>query len=430
MEEDQALSKASLTPIADLKLANYNPRTISERMLDELGHSITTYGFLQPVIVNTTTDTVVGGHQRIAAALKLGWTEVPVIKVTLSSAQERALNVALNRIQGGWDDAQLLELLDGLRADLPDAVTGFSLADFRRLDAAAKARNKGGRDGITPKATKEGCPVQPGETYRLGRHLLHCGSAADSTSYHDLHGRKARLMCTDPPYNIAYTGGAGADRAAIQNDDLGEGFQAFLQDTLGAALAHNDGASYVFYASSQARQVHQAWVNLAGHMSGELQWDVAKKDKLPTGSMEILTWQKQAFVLGRSHYQTQHESILYGWHKGAKNKYWCGSRTESNVLTYPRPTASTEHPTMKPVALIEKLILNSTEPDDLVLEPFAGSGTTLIAAENTERECYAIELEPGYVEVIIRRYLSLEGAGDVELVTPTLFSTDERWWQS
>ena len=415
--------------------ADYNPRKITDRQRAALEQSLDEFGFVQPIVVNTKTGCIVGGHQRLNAALALGHKTVPVVRVDLEVDREKALNVALNKISGEWDYPALIDLLADLQPTPEFDLTGFDIDEYQALEREQLEAGKMGREGKVPPPPRIPTSVF-GEAYRLGDHLLVIGDSLEKSTY-ALTDEPARMMFTDPPYNVAYTGGTD-EALTILNDsfDTQSEYRDFLVGFLIAAHSKNAGCSYVCYSSSESETVHAAW-RLAGlHASGEIHQvtDRGKEKKRPAPKRtkkdqpEVLLWDKEGFVLGRSHYQPGHEPILYGWHTGAKDRYWCGDRTQSNVWIYPKPSRNKEHPTMKPVALVERAIRNSSEPGDWVLDPFAGSGTTLIAAENIGRRCYAIELDPRFADVIIARFQSLQ-AGDVARIVETTDSAPDGWWR-
>jgi DNA modification methylase len=199
----------------------------------------------------------------------------------------------------------------------------------------------------------------------------------------------ADLVFTDPPYNVAYQG-KSAGRRTIANDDLGAGFQAFLSAACSAMLPLTKGALYICMSSAEIGTLKSAFEAAGGHWS------------------TFVIWAKNAFTLGRSDYQRQYEPILYGWPE-ASDHYWCGARDQGDVWQHDRPTCNDLHPTMKPVGLVERAIRNSSKTRDIVLDPFAGSGTTLMAAEATGRTAALLELDPGYCDVIVRRWQEATG---------------------
>ena len=226
-------------------------------------------------------------------------------------------------------------------------------------------------------------------------HRLLCGDALDPVDYDTLLGpRRAQMVFTDPPYNVAYGEHGGAAQAGrrrgIQNDDLGEGFYDFLLAACRNLLTCTDGAVYVCMSSSELHTLQKAFVDAGGHWS------------------TFIIWAKNTFTLGRSDYQRQYEPILYGWREGAKH-HWCGDRDQGDVWSFDKPTASPLHPTTKPVPLVQRAVENSSDPEDVVLDLFLGSGSSLIACERSGRTCYGMELEPAYIDVAVLRWEAFTG---------------------
>ena len=234
-----------------------------------------------------------------------------------------------------------------------------------------------------------------GDLWRLGGHRLICGDSTVAESYdHLMQGAVADMVFTDPPYNVNYANSAkdkmlGKDRA-IMNDNLGDGFGSFLLAALTPTVAHCRGGIYVAMTSSELDVLQSAFRAAGGKWS------------------TFIIWAKNTFTLGRADYQRQYEPILYGWPEGA-TRHWCGDRDQGDVWNIKKPQKNDLHPTMKPVELVERAIRNSSRPGNVVLDPFGGSGTTLIAAELTGRTCHAIELNPAYVDVAVKRWEAFTG---------------------
>lgn len=409
--------KITYVPTNTLLPADYNPRRMSDRQRRALETSLDTFGFVQPITVNKRNGIVVGGHQRLTAAKALGHDTVPVVYVDLDEEKEKALNVALNKISGDWDYASLVEVLHSIEETSSFDLTGFGIDEFQAIERELNEESKSGREGKVPPPPRDP-KSRFGEVYKLGEHTLVVGDSTDPEAYRHTDV-PARMMFTDPPYNIAYEGGT-AEKLKIENDsfDTEDQYRDFLYAFLKAAWGKNKGVSYICFASNMSEPVYAAWRLADGHSSTEIHQvsDKARKGKQRGKKNDVpstILWDKDGFTLGRSHYQAGHEPILYGWHKGATNKYWCGDRNQSNVWTYPKPHANREHPTMKPVDLVERAIRNSSLQGDTVLDPFGGSGSTLVAAENIGRKCYTIEMDPRFADVIIERYKSLSGHGEV-----------------
>ena len=375
-----------------------NARTHSDAQVAQIAASIAEFGFTNPILAGSD-GVIVAGHGRLAAAQKLGLASVPVVVLDhLTATQRRALVIADNRIaeNAEWDEAMLRVEL----ADLQDE--GFDL-DLTGFDADALAELMAGDEQVNEGQTDEDAVPEVGETpvsrlgdiWQLGPHRLLCGDATVAASYDALLGGEAVVMVfTDPPYNVNYANSAkdklrGKDRA-ILNDNLGDGFYDFLLAALTPILAHCRGGIYVAMSSSEL-DVLQAAFRAAGG-----KWST------------FIIWAKHTFTLGRADYQRQYEPILYGWPEGAQ-RHWCGDRDQSDVWQIKKPQKNDLHPTMKPVELVERALRNSSRPGDVVLDPFGGSGTTLIAAEKSGRVARLIELDPKYADVIVRRWEDFTG---------------------
>ena len=382
------------------KLVPYarNARTHSEEQVAQIAASIVEFGFTNPILAGSD-GVIVAGHGRLAAAQKLGLDTVPVVVLDhLTPTQRRALIIADNRIaeNAGWDDTMLRIELQSLQED------GFNL-DITGFDADALAEIMAGEettvDGQTDDDAVPEVPVtpisRPGDVWEMGKHRLVCGDATDPKSYELLMAdAQADMVFTDPPYNVDYANSAkdkmrGKDRA-ILNDNLGDGFYDFLLAALTPTVANCRGGIYVAMSSSEL-DVLQAAFRAAGG-----KWST------------FIIWAKNTFTLGRADYQRQYEPILYGWPEGAQ-RHWCGDRDQGDVWAIKKPQKNDLHPTMKPVELVERAIRNSSRPGNVVLDPFGGSGTTLIAAEKSGRVARLIELDPKYVDVIVRRWEDFTG---------------------
>ena len=385
-------------PTAKLVPYARNARTHSEEQVAQIAASIVEFGFTNPILAGSD-GVIVAGHGRLAAAQKLGLDTVPVVVLDhLTSTQRRALIIADNRIaeNAGWDDAMLRIELQSLQED------GFNL-DITGFDADALAEIMAGEettvDGQTDDDAVPEVPVtpisRPGDVWELGNHRLLCGDATDPASYEALMADvQADMVFTDPPYNVDYANSAkdkmrGKDRP-ILNDNLGDGFYDFLLAALTPMLARCAGGTYIAMSSSELDTLQQAFRAAGGKWS------------------TFIIWAKNTFTLGRADYQRQYEPILYGWPEG-KSRHWCGDRDQGDVWNIKKPQKNDLHPTMKPVELVERAIRNSSRPGDIVLDPFGGSGTTLIAAEKSGRIGWLIELDPKYVDVIVRRWQDWTG---------------------
>ncbi len=382
-----------LRPIESIRPYPGNPRR-NDAAVDAVAASLQAFGFRQPLVVDEDSVIVVG-HTRFKAAKKLGFTEVPVhVAVGLTPDQARAYRIADNQTAtiAEWDDTALVhELLELRDAGFDLSLTGFATDDLTELLAPPPSEPLADPDDV-PEPPGE--PItRPGDVWLLGRHRLVCGDAADPAVIGNaLGGAKADLLLTDPPYNVAYSGKTAAAKT-ITNDDMDESaFRRFLADALRAAVASlKPGAGfYVWHAD-----LHGLTARLAAADAG-------------LTVRQVLVWAKSAFALGRFDYHWKHETSLYGWVDGAAHS-WLGGRDQSTVLEFDRPSRNAEHPTMKPVGLFAKLIENSCPRGGIVLDPFAGSGTTVLAAEQTGRTAAVVELDPGYADVIVRRFESVTG---------------------
>ena len=388
-------------PIDDLRPDPANPRRISEEELDALERSIREFGFVQPVLARREDATVIGGHQRLVAARRLGLESVPVIWLDISAEEGRLLGLALNRVSGEWDEPLLARLLAELQGSLDLTLSGFSEDELSDLLRSIDARERRERpesfdlDEALDAATREP-RSKPGELWVLGEHRLLCGDATKPGDVARVLGSTpASMAFTDPPYNVALGdhGGQGRDRRRrrIANDTMdATAWETFVQDWATTLLASVDGAIYCCMSSKELPLVSRVLAEEGGHWS------------------DTLIWAKDRFVLGRADYQRGYEPIWYGWREGARH-HWCGDRDQSDVWTIDRPSESPLHPTMKLLALVERAIANSSQDGDLVFDPFLGSGSTLIAAERTGRRCAAIEIDPTYVDVAVARWERFSG---------------------
>lgn len=386
-----------MVPVDSLIPYARNARTHSEEQIAQIAASIREFGWTNPILTDGDKG-VIAGHGRLAAARKLELTEVPVIELGhLSPEQKKAYILADNRIalNSGWDDELLkleLQELQGVDFDLD--LLGFGDDEIERLLNGDQVGGGLTEDDAIPEA-----PVDPvsrtGDLWILGNHRLLCG---DSTVLSDVErlmgGQLADMAFTDPPYNVDYGNSAkdkmrGKDRR-ILNDALGDGFYQFLYDACLNLLVVTKGACYVCMSSSELHTLQKAWIDAGGKWS------------------TFIIWAKNTFTLGRSDYQRQYEPILYGWKQGVDH-FWCGDRDQSDIWNYNKPRVNDLHPTMKPVELVERAIKNSSKSRDIVLDLFGGSGTTLIACEKTGRQARLMELDPKFVDVIVKRWEEYTG---------------------
>jgi DNA modification methylase len=346
---------------------------------------------------------VIGGHQRLVAARRLGLPSVPVIWIDLPPDQARLLGLALNKISGSWDDQLLARLLADLQTSsgLDLTLSGFGEDEVADLLRGLTARERRERpevfdlEAALDAATKEP-RSKPGDLWVLGEHRLLCGDATEPADVgRVLGGQQAGMAFTDPPYNVALGdhGGhqRGARRRRIANDALDPvALETFVRAWSRTLLGSVDGAVYVCMSTKEWPLVSKVLAEERGHWS------------------DTVIWAKDRFVLGRADYQRGYEPIWYGWRDGTDH-HWCGDRDQSDVWQIARPADAPLHPVMKPLALMERAINNSSLERDLVLDPFSGSGSTLIACERTDRACAAIELDPVYLDVTIARWERFSG---------------------
>lgn len=368
-----------------------NARTHSEAQVAQIAASIREFGFLSPILV-AEDNTILAGHGRLAAALKLGLKKVPCVKENhLTETQKRAYIIADNKLSlnAGWDNELLaVELSELEGADFNLDLLGFDEAELSSIFDADK--DVSDDDFDVEKELEEPCFSKTGDMWTLGRHRVICGDATKLETYKTLlENTKVNLVVTDPPYNVNYEGSAGK----IKNDNMEDDkFYQFLFNSfvnMEQAMA-DDASIYVFHADTEGLNFRKAFQDAGFYLSG------------------CCIWKKPSLVLGRSPYQWQHEPCLYGWKKKGKHKWYAG-RKETSVWEFEKSKKNADHPTMKPIALLAYPIKNSSMTNSLVLDPFAGSGSTLIACEQTGRVCYAIELDEKYCDVIVKRYIEQVG---------------------
>ena len=380
-----------------------NPRTIGKEEMEALTRSLRQFDFVQPVLARREDSIVIGGHQRLVAARRLGWKTVPVIFLDLTVEQSRLLNLALNKISGEWDQELLARMLAELKPveDIDLSLSGFtqrSWASSSSLSTCVRRRNAWRPSTSMPRWKPHRRHTLPNVAISGGSGItrLLCGDATDAGDVSRLLGeRKAAMAFTDPPYNVGLGDHGGQQRGSrrrrIANDALApEAWEAFVRAWAQNLLNHVDGALYICMSTKEWPTVSRILEETGAHWS------------------DTIIWEKDRFVLGRADYQRQYEPVWYGWREGASH-HWCGDRDQGDVWTIPRPAESELHPTMKPLELVERTIRNSSRPGDAVLDLFLGSGTTVIACERTGRVCFGMELEPAYVDVAIRRWEAFSG---------------------
>jgi DNA modification methylase len=383
-------------PIHVLNPADYNPRKKlkpGDREYESIRKSIEEFGFADPLVVNSDM-TIIGGHQRLTVASDMGYTEVPCAIVDVDKTQEKALNIALNKITGEWNKELLADLIKELQeADFDMGKTGFEPPEIEQLFNSVHDKKITEDDFDVDAELAKPNVAQAGDIWLLGKHRVVCGDSILPETYEKLmDGNRANLVLTDPPYNVNVEETAGK----IKNDNMAdEDFYKFLF----AAFVNMeqsmeaDASIYVFHADTQGLNFRKAFTDAGFYLSG------------------CCIWKKNALVLGRSPYQWQHEPCLFGWKKDGKHQ-WYSDRKQTTIWEYDRPKSSKEHPTMKPIALMAYPIQNSCMSNCIVLDPFLGSGSTLIACEQTGRICYGIELDEKFVDVIVNRYIEQRGSSE------------------
>jgi DNA methylase N-4/N-6 domain-containing protein len=380
-----------LADINDLIPYIRNARTHSESQIAQIAASIKEFGFLSPILI-AEDNTILAGHGRLAAARKLGLTKVPCVKEShLTETQRRAYIIADNKLSlnAGWDeDILAIELSELQGADFDLDLLGFDESELASIFEDDKEVEDDDFD--VEEELNKPCFSKAGDIWTLGRHRLICGDSTKEETYRILmEGKKANLVVTDPPYNVNYDGSAGK----IKNDNMNtDKFYNFLLDAFSnmEKVMADDASIYVFHADTEGLNFRKAFNDAGFYLSG------------------CCIWKKPSLVLGRSPYQWQHEPCLYGWKKKGKHQWYSGRR-ETTIWEFEKPKKNAEHPTMKPIALLAYPITNSSMSNTIILDPFGGSGSTLIACEQTDRSCYTIELDEKFCDVIVKRYIEQVG---------------------
>lgn len=414
--------------LIDLKPAEYNPRKElkpGDAEYEKIKNSILHFGYVDPIIINKD-GTIIGGHQRATVMKALGTEEAECVVVDLSKEDEKALNVALNKISGEWDIEKLGVLLDELNTVGVMELTGFDVEEYTKMFVKDEVKEDNfDLENNIPKVPYS----KQGDIWLLGNHKLICGDSTIKETYIKLFEKEqADLIITDPPYNVDYESGDGKK---IKNDNFSDS-ESFYRFLFGFYLRSFESCKpgspiYVFHSDVEGVNFRKALKDAGFDLK------------------QCLVWVKNGMVLSRQDYNWRHEPILYGWKPGASHK-WYGDRDKdtvmddfmqinpkkmskpelvelfqkiiesnnenSSVIYNDKPTRSDEHPTMKPISLLAKLMLNSSKRDDIVLDPFGGSGSSIITAEQLGRKCYSIELDEKYVDVIVKRYLQFIGNAD------------------
>lgn len=387
-----------------------NSRTHSDEQTLQIAASIREFGFTNPVLIDADGG-IIAGHGRVLAARRLNFKEVPCIRLAhLTDTQKRAYVIADNKLalNAGWDnDLLALEFTELKLEGFDLELTGFTLDEIDALEPEQIPEGLTDEDAV-PEVQAE--PISKlGDVWLLGKHRVMCG---DSTSIETVEvlmdGGLADQLITDPPYNVAYVGKT-KDALKIQNDSMDdESFRQFLMDAFVAADAvmKSGAVFYIWHADSEGYNFRGA--------AKDAGWVVR----------QCLIWKKQTLVMGRQDYHWKHEPCLYGWKDGAGH-LWATDRKQTTILEFDRPSRSTLHPTMKPVDLIEYQVLNNTKGQDVVLDLFGGGGSTLIACEKTGRHARLVELDPKYVDVIVRRWQEFTGKQARHAATGATFTEIE-----
>ena len=384
-------AELKVLPISVLKPAEYNPRKKlkkGDKEYKKILDSIEEFGFADPLVVNADM-TIIGGHQRLTVAMDMGYTEVPCAVVDIDKTREKALNIALNKITGQWDDNLLAELLEDIAnsGDFDIGKTGFDPPEIGELFNKLHDKNVKEDNFDIDSELKQPVFSKPGDLWLIGKHRVICGDSTGEEIYTRLmDGQKANLVLTDPPYGVDVEETAGK----IQNDNLPDAeFYDFLLSAFRCMQANlaDDGSIYVWHADTKGLIFRKAYEDAGFYLSG------------------CCIWKKNALVLGRSPYQWIHEPCLFGWKKGGKHQ-WYADRKQVTVWEYDKPKSSPDHPTTKPVTLMAYPMKNSTMTNGIVLDPFLGSGSTLIACMETDRVCRGIELDPKFVDCIVKRAIA------------------------
>lgn len=384
-----------------MKPAAYNPRKKlqkGDKEYEKIKNSIQEFGYVEPVIVNYDM-TVIGGHQRLTVLRDLGYKDVQCVVLHIEDENKvKALNVALNKITGLWDEQLLADLIKDLQGvNFNTDLTGFDAPEIEQLFSRVHNKEIKEDDFDVESELKKPAVAKAGDIWLLGRHRVICGDSTKPETYKRLlEGKLVNLVLTDPPYNVNVEETAGK----IKNDNMPDAdFYKFLFASF-VNMEQNmeaDASIYVFHADTQGLNFRKAFHDAGFYLSG------------------CCIWKKNALVLGRSPYQWQHEPCLFGWKVKGKHQ-WYSDRKQTTIWEYDRPKSSKDHPTMKPVALMAYPVLNSTMRGCSVLDPFLGSGSTLMACEQTGRVCYGVELDEKFVDVIVKRYIEDCGKDSVFLL--------------
>ena len=391
------LCELKMLPVSILKPAEYNPRKKlkpGDKDYKKIKNSIEEFGFADPLVVNADM-TIIGGHQRLAVALDLGFTEVPCAVVDVDKVREKALNIALNKITGEWDEQMLVDLLTDLKdADFNLGLTGFDAPEVNMLLSSVHDKNVKEDDFDVDEELKQPCFSKTGDIWLLGRHSVICGDSTDSETFKTLLGEtKVNLVCTDAPYFVNLESASGKIRNDNLDDKSAYEFLMKVFTNFKNSMAV-DASIYEFFATMKSRIFYDAFED-AGFKIGA-----------------VLQWKKTHAPLMRTDWKFITEPIIYGWRKDGKH-IWYGDQKQVNVLEFDGIKNSKKdgfsHPSSKPVPLIAYLIKQSTMSNGLILDGFLGSASTLIACEQLDRVCYGVEIEEKFVDVAVKRYIQFKG---------------------
>lgn len=373
-----------------------NARTHSPEQINKLRSIYRGIGYGDPVEVDENF-TILSGHGRVEAAKAEGMTELPYVMLTgMTESQKKAYILAVNRsaLDAGWDEDLLAVEIEALQEQAFDlSLTGFDPDELSAFFSDGTDETEDDEFDLSA-ALEKAAFVEPGDLWTVGRHRLLCGDATKAEDVQRLmDGKRANLIVTDPPYGVSFKSASGL---AIQNDSIkGDEFYQFLLSAFQAmaGVLEKGGAAYVFHADTEGLNFRKAFIDAGFHLAG------------------VCIWVKNSLVLGRSDYQWQHEPVLYGWKKSGKHQWYTG-RKETTIWEFDKPKKNGDHPTMKPIPLLAYPIMNSSMSNTLVVDPFGGSGSTLIACEQTDRSCNTIELDPKFCDVIVKRYIEQVGSSE------------------
>ena len=412
-----------------VKPSDKNPRTHTKEQVQQIADSMCKFGWVNPILVDENYE-IIAGHGRLMAGKLLGYTKVPIAKLChLSEKEKLGLLVADNRIteNAGWDDEKLQEVMQQLHDENFDlSVLGFTNKELEKFRAEFDSEIEAAAiEDIVPDQTDKVISKQ-GDIWILGEHRLLCGDACIAENYDKLmKGEMANMVFTDPPYNVAYDESfrnkneKAENPRLIKNDNLGDEFQEFLTRAMENILEHTNGSLYICMGGSELHTLYKAFTDAGGKFDA------------------YIVWVKNTFALSRSKYQHQHEWMVFGNTESVYKEQheaillgknpgdtapWYGGRNQTDVWNFDKPTNNDLHPTMKPVALIERAINNSSRTMDIVLDAFGGSGSTLIAAEKTNRRCRMIELDEKYVDTIVKRWQEFTGQDAIHEQTGKTFN--------